>query len=281
MIQQIQRGEYVNFDALYSALTFGQTSRPGFSLLMDNHPELDLPALSFKERSTEKAKITNLGGWLRTWNAFMSIYTQFRPHALPQLLEYLDTITEFANTHPMRHWLAYDRAFRLYMANSPTASWGTENSRIFNRFLRNAPLLSSVNLPVSTSEDTPVSTASTSQSRQQSFRPGPCFNCRNFGHKIADCPYASQSSSTTASSHMNTVSHAPRASAHRAHKGNSVQSPFRAPQRPGDARGTCGDWNLGAPCPPGCRKDHRCSFCGRLHPRYDCKDPRLQDSDQP
>ena len=233
---------------------------------MDTHPDNDLPVLSFEKKGTDKAKITNLAGWLRTWNAYMSVYTQYRPHMVPELLAYQDIITEFANTHPAQHWLAYDRAFRQYIANNPTASWATENRRIYNTYIRNAPVLSSVSLPVSSLSDSSVtsSTPSASQSRQQ-----PCFNCHKFGHKAFQCNYARAAPATASNpSHTSTGGQASSSSASGPQSGNNAQVPFRAPQRPAQHTGICQEWNAGAPCLPGCRKDHRCDFCSGLHPRH-------------
>ena len=286
MIQQIQRGECINFDSLYSALVYGSTARPGYSLLMDNHPELDLPVLSFERKGSDKGKISNLAAWLRTWNAYLSIFTQFRPHMLPDMLAYQDVITEYANTHAPRFWLAYDRAFRQYMANNPAASWGTENRRLYNSFLRNAPVLSSVNLPVSTASDMNTNTNSGGNSGQARppYRRGACFNCREFGHKIKECPYARQgrgSGSSSSSGQGSTATQGSQSSTAPAPTANTVTPPFRAPPRNGQSSGVCYPWNAGDSCPPGCQRDHRCSFCRRLHPRYACKDPALtQDQSQ-
>ena len=261
----------------YSALTYSSTAKPGYSLIMDDHPDLDLPVMSFEKKGTDKGKITNLAAWFRTWNAYMSVATQFRPHTILDLLAYQDTITEYANTHPAQYWLAYDRAFRQYMANNPTASWASENRRIYNTFLRNAPLLPSVSLPVSSASGSSVASASgQSPPQSQSFRPGPCFKCHKFGHKIADCPQ------NVAATHTGAGGQVIQSSTQSSRGGNNhAQTPFCDPQlRTSDASGVCIDWNRGQPCPPGCRRDHRCSFCSRLHPRRDCQDPRLQDNNR-
>ena len=148
-IQQIQKGECVNFHSLYSAIIHGSAAKQGYSLVMDEQNESDLPSLSLLRKSSDREKIKNFAAWLRTWNVFMSVFIQYRPHLVPQLLSYQDTITRLATTYHTQYWLAYDAAFRQKMANNPFLRWDVEDISLFNSYLRAAPVLASASLPVS------------------------------------------------------------------------------------------------------------------------------------
>ena len=98
-ITQIQRGEFVNFDSLYSSIVFGSNSKQGYSLVMDDKAESDMPTLSILKQSAEKRKIKNLSAWLRAWNTFMVVLLHFRPHMVSQLISYQNSITQLASTY--------------------------------------------------------------------------------------------------------------------------------------------------------------------------------------
>ena len=55
-IMAIQRGEFVNFHHLYSAIIFGSSSRPGFALVLDDHTESSSPAVSVVPKEVESRK---------------------------------------------------------------------------------------------------------------------------------------------------------------------------------------------------------------------------------
>ena len=285
-LQQIQRGEYVNFDSLYSAIIFGSTTKPGFSIIIDDQSEHSAPSLSLVSKSVDekKGKIRNFSAWLRTWNTFMSVFLHFRPHLISQLLSYQDSVTQLASTYFLQYWLAYDSAYRQKRANNPFLRWDVEDPQLFIAYLRTAPVLAAAALPVTsagTSSTQTSSVTSPSSSSSSSSRPPPsgCFNCGYFGHKAKNCPYA-----------VMPVSHPPQPPTapsptqafplpgSQTHADNNSQQAFRAPQRypargqqrAGGTGGYCFDWNNGRPCPPGCQRDHRCSHCAKLHPRHSC-----------
>ena len=117
-ITQIQRGEFVNFDSLYSALVHGSSGRQGYSLALDDKSDSDKPTISILKQSSETGKIKNFSAWSRAWLTFMSIFVHFRPHLVSQLMAYHNSITQLASTYYASYWLAYDAAFRQKMANN-------------------------------------------------------------------------------------------------------------------------------------------------------------------
>ena len=172
------------------------------------------------------------------------------------------------------------------MANNPSARWCDENRRLYNGFLRSAPVLQSVVLPSASvsGASAPVSaSASQSTSAQQGGRAmsrrnrpfGACYNCGRFGHFINSCPYASvdgvASRPRPRPNPAGSRAQVSQSSASGPASGNNAVPPFRAPPPTQPQTGqTCNAWNAGQACPPGCRRDHRCSFCSGLHPRCDC-----------
>ena len=271
-IDQIHRGECINFHALYTALLYGTTASPGFSLVMDENPAGDFPVMSFVQKNVAKNKITTFAAWIRTWNTYMSIAAAFRPHLLTELIGYQQIISRFATTYPVRFWLAYDAAFRQKMANNPHLSWGIEDNELYIMFLRSAPLLPSVNAEANAARFGD-SGGSSSQPSQQRRGRGPCFNCWGFGHVAAQCQYAPRGGGPVqqqSNSQTSTGGQARQSSGTQAQTGYTTAPPFHAPQRASSASGVCFAWNNGSRCPPGCRRDHRCILCNGLHRRDEC-----------
>ena len=269
-IQQIQRGECINFHSLYSAIVHGSASRNGYSLAMDEQADSDLPTLSILKKSAVKDKIKNFAAWLRTWNVFMSVFIQYRPHLVPQLLSYQDTITQLASTYHTQYWLAYDAAFRQKMANNPFLRWDVEDITIFNSYLRAAPVLASASLPVSNSGPSGGAVA-----RPASQSSSACWNCGRYGHFYRACHYAVRPSGPPRPRPPppQIASQANPMPAAQPQQGGiaTAPPPFCAPQRAGQGRGLCFAWNNGQQCPADCRRDHRCTYCHGLHPRKDCR----------
>ena len=271
-ITQIQRGEFVNFDSLYSAIVYGASSKQGYSLVMDDKAESDTPTVSILKQTSEKGKVKNFSAWLRAWNTFMVVFLHFRPHMVSQLISYQNSVTQLASTYFLQYWLAYDAAFRQKMANNPFLRWDLEDNFLFNSYLRSAPVLAAATLPVSS----PAATPANKQPQVGKSYDGKCYNCGTYGHFLDRCPYAS-TQATQAPPRAGAPSqahHMPAAGAPPAQ--NSVSTPpFRAPQRHhAGTGGDCFNWNNGQPCPPGCQRMHKCSFCNKLHARCECKSYR-------
>ena len=109
-ITAIQRGEYVNFHHLFSAIIFGSSARPGFAIVLDDQTENTSPALSLvpKEVDSRKSQIKNFAQWIRTWNTFMSVFLHFRPQFVSQLHGYQPGFNFSAGCLILcKHWLTY------------------------------------------------------------------------------------------------------------------------------------------------------------------------------
>ena len=194
-------------------------------------------------------------------------------------MAYQQSITQLARTYFVDYWLAYDSAFRQKRANNPLLRWDADDNQLFIRYLRTAPVLAAASLPV-TSADTSHSRTSThaSSSQASSLSHVTCFNCGQYGHKIQNCKYAQTTHNTLPSATYgaqalpmpaaqtypdNTYTHQAFLAPQRA--------PMRNQQRAGNTSGFGFDWNNGLQCPPGCRRDHRCSHCTEPHPRHRCR----------
>ena len=283
-ISKIQRGEYVDFHLLYSAIVFGSTSKPGFALLLEDQSENATPGLSLvpKEVETQKARIRNFAQWIRTWNKFMTVFLHFRPNMVSQLLAYQESISQMASTYFVAYWLTYDAGFRLKRANNQFLPWDIEDTELFIAYLRTAPVLASAALPVSSAAASGVSTSAVTKttstgSSGRSASGKRCYNCQRYGHIAQQCNYATVAptpppSMTSQSAGMQATNMPVVPPTN----DNIAAPPFRAPQRnfvrPSQASGFCFEWNnTGQPCPRGCQRDHRCSWCSDTrHPRRDC-----------
>ena len=247
-IQQIQRGECVNFNSLYSSIVSGASAKSGYSFVLGDHDDNDLPVVSLKKSLEGSKKIKNFAEWLRTWNTFLSIFVVFRPHLFTQMLAYQGVIARHANMYSLPCWLGYDAAFRQKMANNPFLRWDTEDVELFNAHLRGGDVVQ------------PSSSSSLGSG-------GACFNCGKFGHFANECSYAPRSGSFPRPRPVPKPSSPTSTSS----SSDGSDQAFRASQRSGGGSGgICFKWNDGAPCPSDCPRDHRCSFCRKLHPRSSC-----------
>ena len=176
--------------------------------------------------------------WLTAWSSFLMCMSKFFPHQIFGLLQYQAYMVDLGSQFTFPSIYAYDRAFRLSMAQNPSNSWGTVDDRLYNRHLRAAPL-------------------------QQK-----CFSCNNFGHYSSNCPQ--RSSNSTSVSQASTP--APLSSTR-----PPFHVPQRAfPGGSGSGANTVGgrscyhfNWRRCTvnPCP----FPHVCSKCGEAHPRINCK----------
>ena len=256
---------------------------------MDEQSESSSPSLSLvtKDVDAQKGRVRNLSQWLHTWNMFLTVFLHFRPHLVSQLLGYQESITQLAGTYFANYWLAYDAAFRQKRANNPFLPWDGEDTQLFIAYLRTAPVLASAALPVSSSPATTsasgggsVAKSGNNGSSSRSHAGKRCYNCQTYGHIAPNCPYAPGAFITSnpaprpppgpSSTQAPAVPAVGMASVN-----NNMQQPFRAPQRNQvrhqQASGFCFEWNNTGQCQqPGCRRDHRCSYCTQLHPRREC-----------
>lgn len=237
-INQIRRGESINFDLLFSALTTGLCSTQAYtiSLSEDLNSDSQRPTFAIAPKQAVKVKIDSFISWLRTWNEYLTTAIIFRPHLTHQMLQYQATMTRFANTYARPAWVAYDAAFRQSLANNPTLRWDRINDELFNRHLRSAAVVT-----------TRVGTMSTSPNFNSH-----CFNCRQIGHMSRNCPNRSNAGI------------------------NNGTPSFLAPQR--QRPRTCFAYNDGRPCGPNCHWPHRCSQCNGNHPRRECNSNNKQRS---
>ena len=267
-ITRIQRGEFVCFHSLYSAMTSSHREREGYSFSVEDALEElehgtgnnDGMVLSVRPRRT-RARIEDYTEWMRTWNEFLAVLSHYQPHLLPQLFRYQAAITRFAERYEnLEDLMAYDAACRRLICNNPmTVTWDDviANSEIYDIYLRNAPVKRRYGRNQRGESNTPVVTSASA--RRESYRPpggSMCWICGRGGHISRHCPaahtVASQSSSTSQSPSV------------QARTSNST-SAFRAPQRP------CYPWNDTGVCNHvNCRWAHRCSLCNGNHPRSRC-----------
>ena len=136
----------MSFDLIFAATAHVASTRaidrsPMFSLAISadgtgGPARDDLPrALSARERDT------NFHSWLTAFNLFMRCATFFRPHLSESLILYQCIIAGFTNAYVPGVWLAYDIAFRHYVANNPHIPWNRVDEEVFTARLLCAPSL--------------------------------------------------------------------------------------------------------------------------------------------
>ena len=280
-LHQIRRGEYVNFDQLFSAITLGFSSRPEFTMSLTHDDTLGLdgcPTFAIRPRQQGGARISSYTDWSRAWCDFYTASTVFRPHLSSSMLRYQSIIARFASTYPHAAWAAYDSAFRQAVANNPAIGWGSIHDELFDRHLRSAVILpprSRVFSTVSTRPFTSVARGGGLISAQRAQVV--CFVCARPGHFARSCPNRPHASTVTPPSASQSLALV-RASASPRPPVSSTSTPspliapgmpaFRAPQR--QRQTWCFAFNEARPCLPNCRWPHVCSRCFESHPVYAC-----------
>ena len=240
-VQRINRGEFIDFDELFSAIVSVHQPRTGYSVRLEDAVELleeggGGPILSVRPRRAS-ARIDSFTSWMRAWNEFVAVLSHFRPHLLPQLFRYQAAITRFAARYELEQVLAYDIACRMFLANNQLCSWDSvlDNSELVDIHLRHAPVHREVGIARRVGEGI------SRRSEQPASR---CFRCGLMGHMQRHCSVPQNTQQT------------------------SGMSGFRAPQRPVGPCYTFNDWGV---CRnTNCPWEHKCSTCRGDHSRSTC-----------
>ena len=279
-LHQIRRGEYVNFDSLFSAVTLGFSSRPEFTMSICQDEVLGFdscPSFAIRPRQQGNARISSFVDWSRAWGDFYTASIIFRPHLAAPMVRYQTIIARFAATYPRAAWAAYDSAFRQAVANNPAIQWGVIHDELFDRHLRSATVL-----PPRSSRSSVTAARATGGAQAvgglvdgQRVQPL-CFVCSRPGHLARSCPhrlgFVPQPATPLPSPLASVRASAPSASSSVTPSPSPLVAPgmstFRAPQR---QRPTwCFAFNEARPCGPTCRWPHVCSKCFGTHPVYAC-----------
>ena len=258
-VTRIQRGEFICFHSLFSAMTSSHNSRStGYSFTVDDALEEveegrgreDGMVLSVRPRRSQ-VKIEEFVDWMRTWNEYVAVLSHFQPHLIPQLFRYQAVITRFAERFEEHEdWLSYDAACRRLIANNPSLTYDDviANTELYDIYLRNAKIKKRFGRHQRGEEGSGVSSSSSSKKVESSSTGGAtvkkCYSCGKPGHIAQHCSKKSGQSS------------------------NSGPQGFRDPQRSAEEQGPCYQWNDHGFCnDPNCRWFHRCSQCDGPHPR--------------
>ena len=114
LIKKIRDGEFIEMaDLLPERLGAGG----------DNEPT----------KSTKKRKIvTNILEWVRCFGLYISIIAHSTPERVPDLLSYQAFIIDAYTEYQGDYWSGYDRQFRQRAAVTPTTSWSTMDTTLWN-----------------------------------------------------------------------------------------------------------------------------------------------------
>ena len=250
IINQIQRGEFLSFDSLYSIIIHGHTAKPAYSLVVGEEDTILGAAartmLSVTESQVQetKCKVTSFRAWLSTWNEYYATYVAAWPLLALELLQYQRSITRFAGSHTLAAVLAYDKAFRqnvaTYRNHQVRFRWDRVSEDIFSRHLRGHEVSFSPQAEVRQASARPRLQVQVQRPRDRG-----CFTCGSTDHLKATCPQLSAPSSSS-----------------------FTTPPFRAPQSQPTV--FCLRYNSGTPCGDDCKREHRCMLCLGSHPRKAC-----------
>ena len=175
-IDQIEKGEYVDFDRM-KAKKANSKSRD------TNHSEYNLKINEKTNESTlelkksKKETVNNFNEWQRVWNDYLHAYCHFRPEEVHLLLTYQKHIADFASIYKFEAVRDYDIDFRNHLANQRsdppeerTVFWDKQSIELKNLDLADHP------------------------------KPPPhCYNCNEKGHMSNECQKPSKKQSKNAS----------------------------------------------------------------------------------
>ena len=262
ILKQIKNGEFVDFDLLLPS-NIGRPTNSTVSLAFDGDGNISLQKNdSSGQQLTKKAKVIDLNSWFMAWSRYFQASLVYRPHLVHQLVFYQMYIAHLANDYSFFGWYTYDKAFRIFIANNPTARWDVSNISLYNMHLRGHR------------------------------EPSQCYLCQSKDHLASRCPsfafparpsvnqgYTSQlAQQVTPSSRL--PSHPgprprppslPRTRYFQPYP--SLRQPFPAPQQAASAAAStkhCHNFNNNNQCRPSCRFLHSCLICNYPHPVVQC-----------
>ena len=95
------------------------------------------------EKSSGVLPIRTFQDWAEAWIVFASLYLQFHPERVGQLMGYFLQFSKIHCDSYSEGWLAYDRAFRKRVVENPGASWSDIDlnlfvSNVFQKFPKNS-----------------------------------------------------------------------------------------------------------------------------------------------
>ena len=174
-IEQIQKGEYVDFDKM-KAKKANSKSRES------NHSEYNLRINESTNESTlqlkksKKETVNTFNEWMKVWNDFLHTRLHFHPDEAHLLLTYQKHITDFASLYKFEAVRDYDIDFRNTIANQRndsdeerTVFWDQVSVELKNLDLSDHP------------------------------KPPPhCYNCNEKGHMSSECQKPSKKQNKTA-----------------------------------------------------------------------------------
>ena len=83
------------------------------------------------DKNSELLPIHTFQDWAEAWIVFASLYLQFHPDKVGQLMGYFLQISKIQRDSYSGGWLAYDRLFRKRVAENPSASWSDIDVNLF------------------------------------------------------------------------------------------------------------------------------------------------------
>ena len=135
ILKQIKNGEFVDFDTLLPS-NIGRPNNSAVSLAFDGDGNISFHRNeSTIHQFSKKAKVIDLNSWLMAWSRYFQASLVYRPHLVGQMLSYQVYISHLANDYSFSGWYTYDKAFRTFVSNNPTARWDLSNQTLYNLHL--------------------------------------------------------------------------------------------------------------------------------------------------
>ena len=220
LIRRIAAGKKCDFDLLLPCSSALRSE--GFELRQSYGDG----GVYFAPKARTKAKVSDFFTWCQAWSVFAMYYTYYHAHRAAELWGYFHLASELATRYIWQNFQNYDFQFRTAMDEDRRKNllrWDRIDECLKARFL---------------TDTKPV-----------------CFNCRNFGHKIPDCPYLS-SRRGNAFSESSTQS--------RTNTGSSGKKPAK------EKIFYCFEFNKGSCDDKECKYSHSCQICGKNHAKVHC-----------